>query len=299
VFYLALSSDSGPPQVQLYNPATSTLIARFFAFDPLFQGGARTTVGDVNGDGIPDIIVAAGPGGGPHVKVIDGTKLNDLQPNGEIADSALLANFFAYDAAFTGGVWVAVGDVNGDGATDIITGAGAGGGPHVKVFDGRTLAELASFFAYDPSFRGGVNVAAGDVNGDGFADIITGAGPGGGPHVKVFSGANGSLLSSFFAYDPAFTGGVTVATGLMNSSQRDAVFTGAGDGGGPNVRMFDGSSAAELASFFAYDPAFSGGVRVDYVQNRLVTSPGPGLPPLVKFFDPGTLVEIGEFVPTA
>jgi hypothetical protein len=94
--------------------------------------------------------------------------------------------------------------VNGDGRADIITGAGAGGGPHVAVFSGANLQLLASFFAYDPFFPGGVNVAAGDVDGDGHADIITGAGPGGGPHVAVFSGASLQLLASFFAYDPFF-----------------------------------------------------------------------------------------------
>ena len=79
---------------------------------------------------------------------------------------------------------MAAGDVNGDGHADIITGAGAGGGPHVSVFSGTDLSILASFFAYDPAFTGGVTVAAGDVNGDGLADIVTGAGAGGGPHVE-------------------------------------------------------------------------------------------------------------------
>jgi hypothetical protein len=55
-------------------------------------------------------------------------------------------------------VRVAAGDVNGDGRADIITGAGPGGGPHVRVFDGATLAELDSFFAYNPLFGGGVFV---------------------------------------------------------------------------------------------------------------------------------------------
>ncbi len=62
---------------------------------------------------------------------------------------------------------MAAGDVNGDGRADIVTGAGPGGGPHVRVFSGVDLAVLASFFAYDPGFHGGVSVAAGDINGDG------------------------------------------------------------------------------------------------------------------------------------
>jgi hypothetical protein len=117
----------------------------------------------------------------------------------------------SYDPAFLGGVRVAAGDVNGDGRADIVTGAGPGGGPHVKVFSGANLSLLHSFFAYTPAFTGGVFVAAGDVNGDGRADIVTGAGPGGGPHVEIFSGADLALLQSFFAYAPAFTGGVFVA----------------------------------------------------------------------------------------
>ena len=56
-------------------------------------------------------------------------------------------------------------------------------------------------------------VAAGDINGDGKADIIAGAGPGGGPNVTVFSGVDGSPIDAFFAYDPHFTGGLYVAAG--------------------------------------------------------------------------------------
>src|SRR5262245_38504885 len=110
------------------------------------------------------------------------------------------STFFPYGSSFTGSVRAAMGDINGDGIVDIVIGAGPGGGPHVKVFSGADLAGLASFFAYEPTFGGGVFVAAGDVNGDGRADVITGAGAGGGPHVKVFSGADLSELASFFAY---------------------------------------------------------------------------------------------------
>jgi hypothetical protein len=99
-----------------------------------------------------------------------------------------VASFFAFDAAFQGGVSVAAGDVTGDGVADIITAAGPGGGPHVRAFSlpGGTPTQVASFFAYDPGFPGGVHVAAADLTGDRVAEIITGAGPGGGPHVLVF-----------------------------------------------------------------------------------------------------------------
>lgn len=174
---------------------------------PGFSGQVRVASGDVTGDGVTDLVAAAGPGGGPHVKVYDGVSGTEVR------------SFFAYDPAFTGGVSVAVADVTRDEVADIITGAGPGGGPHVRVFDGRTLNEVWSFFAYAPGFAGGVSVAGGDMNFDGFAEIATGAGPGGGPHVVVFNGFNLAVLQSYFPLDATGTG-VNVAMGDVNNDGR-------------------------------------------------------------------------------
>jgi hypothetical protein len=104
---------------------------------------------------------------------------------------------------------VAAGGVSGATA-DVVTGAGAGGAPHVQVVRGADGALLRSFLAFDGGFTGGVRVGTGDVDGDGRSDIVAGAGPGGGPEVRVFSGADGSLLWNFFAADPTFQGGLFV-----------------------------------------------------------------------------------------
>jgi hypothetical protein len=145
-------------------------------------------------------------------------------------------------------------------AAPIITGTDAGPAAHVKAFNGVTLAEEASFFAYGPAFTGGVRVALGDVTGDGLGDIVTGAGPGAGPHVKVFDGLAPSEVRSFFAYGPTFAGGVFVAGGDVTGDGRADIITGAGSTS-THVKVFDAITSAEVRSFLAFGAATLG-VRV-------------------------------------
>ncbi|MDP3837057.1 MAG: putative glycoside hydrolase [bacterium] len=173
-----------------------------------FKGATSVAIGDVDGNGKLEIVIGAGHGGGPQVRVFT-------------LDGKPISNFFAYDKNFRGGVNVAVGDVDGDGKAEIITGAGTGGGPHVRYFNHQGKV-IGSFFAYDKNFRGGVNVAVGDVNGDGKAEIITGAGPGGGPQVRIFAGT-GVPISSFFAFEENFRDGVRVGFSLKTGQPEIAV----------------------------------------------------------------------------
>lgn len=241
---------NGGPRVAVFDGASGNMIASFFAFDPGFTGGVSVAAGDVTGDGVADIVVGAGAGGGPNIRVFDGRTFT------------LVASFFAYSQSFLGGVNVATGDVTGDGKADIVVGPGAGGGPEVKVFSGADLSVAFDFLAYDQSFLGGVSVAAGDVNGDGFADIITGAGAGGGSNIRVFSGKDGSPLGSFQAFDSQFTGGVSVGVTDANGNGMADIAVGAGPGGGPNVRVFDGRSFGLISSTYAFGADLTGGTSV-------------------------------------
>lgn len=287
----AVGADiGGGPVVQVYRE-DGTLDFTIRPFPDGFTGGVRVATGDVNGDGTDDIVVGAGPGGGPEVKIYDGTT------------GTVIRDFYAYSDAFRGGVNVAVGDVNGDGKADGVVGVGVGGGPNVRVFDGATGTMTESFFAYESSFTGGVNVAAGDVNGDGLADIITGVGVGGGPRVRVFDSASGQVIGNFFAYGSDLRSGVTVAAGDVNGDGRAEIITGVGEGGGPNVKVFDGQSDAQLTSFFAYGSAFTGGVAVGVAHFNgaidILTTPGPSAGGYGEVFDQsGTLVSLFRPFPT-
>ncbi len=242
-------------RVDVIDPITNELL---FTFEPYggFLGGVRVATGDVNNDGTDDIITGPGPGGGPHIKVIDGVDGRELQ------------SFFAFAPAFTGGVFLAAADLDGDGHADIVAAADAGGTPHVRIISGRDGSELFSFLAFNKNFTGGVRVAVGDITGDGTPDIIAGAGPGAQPHVRVFDGATGDQVSgaigSFFAYSASFRGGVFVAAGRVNNDAQVDIIVGADAGGGPHVRVFNGQigrpDLTVISEFFAFDPSFTGGV---------------------------------------
>src|SRR5262249_35824206 len=138
------------------------------------------------------------------------------------------------------------------------TGPGAGGGPLIRVFDVSPIVQKYNFNALAgiaPSFTGGMRVASADVNGDKIPDIIVGFGPGAGPLIRVFDGSSGAQLplpvGQFFAFDPAFTGGVFVASGDVNGDGFDDIIVTPDAGGGPEVRVFSGKDGSLLRDFFA------------------------------------------------
>jgi uncharacterized delta-60 repeat protein len=213
-------------------PAGSTdgpfLVPLFSPFEDGFQGKVNVAVGDLTGDGISDLVVAADSGGGPVVVVYDGAKL----AAGVDPSSAQLVRFLGIDdPAFRGGARVAVGDLNHDGTPDLVIAAGIGGGPRMAVYDGKSVAAgtptrlVADFFAFEATQRDGAFPAIGDINGDGFADVICGGGPNGGPRVLVLDGkmlttgpveaAFAAPVADFFAGNPADRNGVLL--GITNA----------------------------------------------------------------------------------
>ncbi len=245
--YAVGSGQGSPSVVRVFNARTGL---EKFTLEPFpnFTGGVNVAVGDVNGDGRDDIIVGAGVGGGPVVRIYD--------HNGNDQGA-----FFAYGTNFRGGVQVAVGDIDGNGDMEIITGAGIGGGPHVRIWNndlsfitpGTAFGKFGlagEFFAYESTFRGGVNVAAADIKGIGRDYIVTGSGVGGGPLVRVFDGIGGGLQHQFFAYEPYLRSGVNVAAADFGSGFAD-ILTAPGEGT-PIINHFDGRTGALLRSFTAF-----------------------------------------------
>ncbi|MFH1867227.1 MAG: S8 family serine peptidase [Patescibacteria group bacterium] len=184
----------GIPTVRIFS-AAGILLHQFIPYDITYLGGVNVAAGDVDSDGMAEVIVAPQQGDLP-IRIFD-------------RFGKLKSEFKAYPFYFKGGINIAVGDLDGNGDLEIITAPGAGGGPQVRFFNwqGRVLSQ---YFVYAQNFRGGVNLAAGDVDGDGFNELITTPGPGGGPHIRVFN-KKGEVRSQFFLNSLNFQDGLTVA----------------------------------------------------------------------------------------
>lgn len=269
------------------------------AFGPAFRGGASTGSGDVDGDGEREIIVGAGPGGGPQVKIYS----KGLQ---------LKRQWFAGDKKLRTGVNIAVGDTNGDniaeiitsvrsgnsnlikifdyqgkelkswtikvggkggnmsvvaadsdndGQVEIITGAASGALPMVRIFD--TLGKKeAEWLAFAKTFRGGVGLAVGDIDANGVKEVIT-APLAGGPQIRVFSPV-GKILGQFFAFENSFRGGATVAVGNMDADKSDEIIVGAGKGRAAEIRVFSkyGTDFVQDKMFNVFEKNFKGGINL-------------------------------------
>ncbi len=254
------ATDAGvPAKIEVRDGFTGNLIRTLVPFEG-FSGGVRVATGDVNRDGVPDIVAGAATGGGPRVTAFDGATGN------------VIYNFFAYESTYGGGINVAVGDVNGDGYGDIVVGSDQGGGPRVRAFSGfNGTTVLADFFAYEQAFAGGVRVSTADFDNNGTAEIVTSPGAGGGPRVRVFNGVGAGTLftaaslpgfrADFFAYEPTYGGGINTASGDVTGDGIADIVVSADGGGGPRVRVFNGVNGAVQADFFAYSSTGPGGAN--------------------------------------
>jgi uncharacterized delta-60 repeat protein len=308
---------SGSPSAGAFQPLTQTngtysSHGAIGGFNGLYIS-ARGTTADVTGDSIPDYIVGAGPGGRPQVTVFDGKT------------GLVVADFFAFEPTFTGGVFVAAADLDGDNKAELVISPDEGGGPRVVVFsvgaDG-LASQRASFFGFeDPNFRGGARVALGDVNHDTIPDLAVAAGFLGGPRVSLYDGSTilgGNrvrLVNDFFAFPGADAGtlrnGSYVAIGDLNGDGFADLIFGGGPGGAPRIFVLDGQTVAggdvtaaqadPVSNFFVNGLSNDrGGVRVASVnadgdsKADLVIGSGAGKPANVMVYLGKNIVSAAE-----
>jgi hypothetical protein len=194
---------------------------------------------DLNNDGTNEIITAPDSGAVSAINVFTakGKKISTLYP---------------FTKTFSGGITIAAGDVDGDGRAELVVAPRTTGGPNVRVYDysARRFMLHRSWLAYSSSYRKGLTLELGDVNGDGKDDILTVTNPGATPHVRVFSD-RGKILGQFFAFAKNFLGGVNLSTGDVNGDGKDDIVATPKSGGAPQVRVLRPNGTV-VKQFYAY-----------------------------------------------
>jgi hypothetical protein len=270
------------PDVDVYDASTGAFRFQFQAFETGFTGGVRVAVGNVKGQDV--IAAAAGPDGflvrtfavGPTGV----TPLDQFEPFG----------------TFNGGIWVALGDLNGDGNLEVVTGADAGGFPIVNVHTLNGQQISPNVMAFEAGFTGGVRVAVGDFSGTGQDDIAVGAGAGGLPFVQFIDGRRFAKQARFEVFGTGFSGGVFVAAGAIDASGRHRLVAGAGGQDGepfdePVLRAFDSSGVLLRDYTPTFEGNYHGGIDVATVsgfgqaQDVVLVAPAGTHAPLVLVYD--------------
>jgi len=254
------------------DPTTNMTYRTWQPFGPGYVRLVNVAQGDVNGDGYDDIIVSTNGAARGRVKVYDG-KLAVTLPasvdfNDTVTNPAVLLGVITPFApglnssanTYLGGITVASGDVNGDGVEDIICGTAASTGTvgQLVVVSGLSfLTQLGTTLQpFGPNFVGGVQVAAGDLGGDGFAEVIVGT-TSNKSRVKGFSLVGNNFFQSLATMAPFADGpnGVRLATLDVTGDGKMELAVGNLDAtGGVTVKIF-GASGAQQFVFPATDKA--------------------------------------------
>jgi hypothetical protein len=175
------------PSVSAFDAVTGQFRQAFYAFAPQYSGGVRVAMSGPDATG-QSLIVAS-----PAINSNIVTFTLD-EPN------RALSSFYAFiPPELYQGTWVAAGDLNRDGISELVVGAGPGtnGKAEISVFDLKGNL-LKNFLAFSQGFSGGVSVAVSDYNKDGIADIFASSGAGAKATFNVFNYADLNLLDAVF-----------------------------------------------------------------------------------------------------
>lgn len=227
-----------------YNTQTGELTQVLLISQDDEQTVGHAAIGNVDFDATPEIVVAAGPQSKPFISVYS-------------SNGALKFQFQAYGAEVTGGLDLALVDMNADGLMEIVAVPVAQTSGHIKIFDytGLTLRE---WDAYGPNFQLGATLSVVDTNRDLEPEVVVGPGQGGGPHVKVFT-LDGTLKHEFFAGGVEESSGAIVEFLDLDRDQKQEYVVSYHAGHQSIIRTYSISGVLQN-EYGVFDPKFTGAI---------------------------------------
>ncbi len=138
----------------------------------------------------------------------------------------------------TTGIRMAVADVDADRTPELVVVSGPGAPTTVSIVPTQGTNDTISFLAFDPSYTGGAFVAAGDLNGDGKAEVLVSQQAGGEVQAFELRGGEAHLRGTMRPQGHDYNGGFRLAAGDFNGDRRAEVITGAMTGQA-RVRVID------------------------------------------------------------
>lgn len=283
-FNQVFGTASGAPLVAVV-PSGSTTPTVFNPYAGLaLIGGVRVAAGDVNGDGIDDLVTINAVGA-PLVKVFSGANGNQI------------ASFQAYPTTINIPASLAVGDVNNDGFDDIILSTATTIGA-VQVYNGRDFSKLVEFFPFG-GLPVGFNVTSGDMNNDGFSDIILGTTTGLSA-IGIISGKDFTQMGIFLPFGNLAVG-TTVAAGDLDGDGRLDLAVGT-NSIVPAVAIYNGQNITVQSTFFFPSGTVTAGASVAISDVNgdgkpdIITGPTAG-PATARAFDGRTLAPLNTINP--
>lgn len=217
----------------------------FFAYNNQFKGGQTLLMADLDNDSEREIILTKG------------NLINIYK------DQILWQSFPPFDTSFKGEITVALADLNQDEQLELIVGQNSKGS-EVRIYDLSGHKKGKAFNAFPKWYRGGVNLAVGDLNGNGQFEIVIGAATGR-AQVRIFSQRGRLVSGGFYAYGRSFLGGVNVAVGDINGDGRAEIVTGP-TRGAPEIKIFNSQAKQVGKSFFGASPRDKNGIGVAVVD---------------------------------